>query len=204
MQVIISLISASFFLIARQHTKTGHNIGLHIFLTTQLYKFVSSYSAAAAAVSEQVRFHCKELTDVSHYMAWHACNSGCCSAAANRPLTAVVSWTQRIWGKASERQRVGHGVWFAAFRADLSTSAVRPFLKLSVLYRRSGTLARKAYPPVGSAYPSPMFNCFRWNQPVPIHDIPPQLNPSGSVFKKGFKQKQQLLPSAYTVANMYI
>lgn len=44
----------------------------------------SSYSMAAV-VSDQLRFHGKALTDVSHYKAWRGRNGCCCSVEA--PLT---------------------------------------------------------------------------------------------------------------------
>lgn len=140
-------------------------------------------------------FIAKGLTDVSHYKAWHGWNQRCCSVEARRPFAAAVSsaaQSQSTTRLGSSLSGGNMSVCFAALRADLSDiSAVRPLLELS-LYCTVGLAhwlaaggrgaERGVYSPAGNTHQSAVLKWFRWNQPVQIHEIPLQPNPSRCVY----------------------
>lgn len=107
-------------------------------------------------------------------------------------------------GQTLLRGNMSVSVWFAALRTDVSTFPLSGCF-CSSLYCSVGLAHwQKDYSPAGNTHQLAVLNCARLNQPIQIHEIPLQPNPSGSVFKKVAKYQHQLLPACvHTVAHMY-
>lgn len=137
-------------------------------------------------VSDRLRFHGRELADVSYYKARHGWNSCCCAVEARlTPHSCCFVRTQLIWGEAgllsSKKQHVGHGVWLTALTTDLSASPLADSLCGSLYW--SGGLAhwQMGYSPAENTRQAVMLKWATRDQSIQINKIPMQPHPSGSV-----------------------
>lgn len=158
--------------------------------TTPLHDIKSPYSTASV-VSHQLRFHGEALTDVSHYKAWRGC-----SVVKRRSAEGRLTPSQLLSRQHAANLSKGSSFYLPRGNMSVTVSGSQLSELICLHLRLSDHFCnslccivglahwQRGYSPAGNRKPATL-NRARRNQPIQIHKIPLQTNPSGSVQESG-------------------